>query len=83
VPVIASDVGGIPDYVYPGKNGLLFPPGDLPRFVDAVRAACAHPLFSQGKVDSETHAHVRVYLSPERMAVNFLAAYEAALTARK
>jgi glycosyltransferase involved in cell wall biosynthesis len=79
VPVVASDIGGIPDYVFPGKNGHLFPPGDLPQFVQAIRSACAHPLFGQGRVDPETHAHVRAYLSPERMAANFLAAYETAL----
>src|SRR5262249_46510833 len=29
VPVVASRVGGIPDYVFPDKNGLLCQPGDL------------------------------------------------------
>jgi glycosyltransferase involved in cell wall biosynthesis len=79
VPVVASDVGGIPDYVTPGKNGFLFPPGDLAGFVDAIKAACAHPLFGQGRVDAKTLSQTRDYLSPERMAENFLRAYHAAL----
>jgi glycosyltransferase involved in cell wall biosynthesis len=79
VPVVASSVGGIPDYVVPGKNGLLFAAGDLPEFVRAIRAACAHPLFSQGQVEPETLARMRAYLSPEQMAKNFLRAYDAAL----
>jgi glycosyltransferase involved in cell wall biosynthesis len=80
VPVVATNVGGIPDYVIPGKNGLLVNPGGLNEFIEAIRAACAHPLFREGKVDPETHARMRVYLSPERMAENFLKAYEAVLS---
>ena len=79
MPVVASAVGGIPDYVFPGKNGLLFPAGDLEAFVKVIRMACAHPSFSRGEVDAETHRRMKDYLSPERMAKNFLAAYEAAL----
>lgn len=79
VPVVASSVGGIPDYVMPGKNGMLFNAGDLPGLVQALRAACAHPLFRQGQVDPETLAQMRDYLSPEQMARNFLRAYAAAL----
>jgi glycosyltransferase involved in cell wall biosynthesis len=81
VPVVAAEIGGIPDYVLPGKNGLLFPVGDLPAFVEALRTACQHPLFSRGQVDAETLAKEREYLSPALMAKKFLAAYEAAVTA--
>ena len=75
LPVVASDIGGIPDYVFPGKNGLLFAAGDLPGFVKTIKAACAHPLFSRGSVEQEALVQTRAYLSPERMAKNFLAAY--------
>ena len=83
VPVIAASVGGIPDYVIPGKNGLLFPAGDLDAFVQAIRSACAHPLFAQGQVDAATLAETREYLSPELMAKKFLSAYESALTFKR
>jgi len=79
VPVVAAAVGGIPDYVVPGRNGLLFPAGDLPAFVQAIRDACAHVRFGQGQVDPETLVEKREYLSPELMAKNFLSAYESAL----
>jgi hypothetical protein len=51
--------------------------------VAAVRQACAHPLFSQGRVDEPTLAQVREYLSPARMADNFLAAYTEVLGTAK
>ncbi len=81
VPVISSNIGGIPDYVFPGKNGFLGSPGDEAEFIEAIRQACSHPLFSKGRVDPATHAQTRDYLSPERMARNFLEAYKAALQA--
>jgi hypothetical protein len=50
--------------------------------VRTIRAACAHPLFGKGLVDAETLAQTRDYLSPERMAQNFLKAYQVALHLR-
>lgn len=79
LPVVAADIGGIPDYVVPGKNGLLFPVGDLEAFIQAVRTASKHPLFSHGTVEPETLQQEREYLSPALMAKKFFAAYEAAL----
>jgi glycosyltransferase involved in cell wall biosynthesis len=76
VPVVASEVGGIPDYVITGKNGYLFPAGDLEAFIAAIRTACAHPVLGKGEVDAPTHELNREYLSPERMAKNFLNAYD-------
>jgi glycosyltransferase involved in cell wall biosynthesis len=81
VPVVASEVGGIPDYITHGKNGLLFPAGDLKALEHSLREAMTHPLFAKGKVDPATWEAVRDYLSPERMGENFLGAYQAALTA--
>jgi glycosyltransferase involved in cell wall biosynthesis len=76
VPVIASKIGGIVDYVYHGKNGLLVSSNDLPGFVQSIRDAVQNPLFSQGLVDPETLQHTRKYLSPETMDRRFMEAYE-------
>ncbi|OQB90037.1 MAG: GDP-mannose-dependent alpha-(1-6)-phosphatidylinositol monomannoside mannosyltransferase [Verrucomicrobia bacterium ADurb.Bin118] len=76
VPVVASAVGGIPDYVIPGENGILFDSGDLDGCVRSIREACAHPLFGQGQVNPDTLTRMRAYLSPETMGHRFLAAYQ-------
>jgi len=78
VPVVGSAVGGLPDYVVPGKNGLLFSPGNVDECVAALRSASQHPLFRDGRVDPETLAAKRLEMAPEKMGREFLAAYEAA-----
>jgi glycosyltransferase involved in cell wall biosynthesis len=70
-------VGGIPDYVDPGQNGVLFKTGNLAQFTDAVRQACQHPLFRLGRVAPESLQRSRAYLSPARMAERFLQTYMA------
>jgi glycosyltransferase involved in cell wall biosynthesis len=75
VPVVASDVGGIPDYVQPGKNGILFKTGDLGEFTNAIRQACRHLLFRAGRVAPESLEGSRAYLSPARMGERFLETY--------
>ena len=37
LPVVASNIGGIPEYVTEGETGLLFPPGDHCQLADHVR----------------------------------------------
>jgi glycosyltransferase involved in cell wall biosynthesis len=82
VPVIATNVGGIPDYVLPGKNGLLFQNGSVEDLAAKIKEALSHPLFSQGKVDLEALSSTREYLSAKTMARKFLSAYETVLEPR-
>ena len=79
VPLVASAIGGVPDYVTSGRNGITFPPGDLEGFSRAIRAALAHPLLGNGLVEADALARVRRYLSPELMSESFLKAYRAVL----
>jgi glycosyltransferase involved in cell wall biosynthesis len=79
VPVVGAAVGGIPDYVLPGLNGLLCSPGSLDEFTETLRAAARHPQFSRGEVDAATLVRMREYLSPQLMAKRFLEVYHLAL----
>ncbi len=79
VPVIATDTGGIPDYVLPGRNGLLFRSGDAADCRAKIVEALQHPLFSQGIVEIEALRDMRLYLSAETMAKKFYEAYQVVL----
>jgi len=76
LPVVASAVGGIPDYVWSGRNGILFPSEDMEACVNAVRAAGEHPLFGRGEVEKAALDEARDYLSPRRMGEGFLEIYQ-------
>jgi glycosyltransferase involved in cell wall biosynthesis len=42
-PVVATAVGGVPELVRDGENGLLVPPGDPDALADAIRRMVAEP----------------------------------------
>jgi glycosyltransferase involved in cell wall biosynthesis len=43
LPIVGTTVGGIPDLVEHGVNGLLVPPGDPPALAGAIRALADDP----------------------------------------
>lgn len=76
LPVAASAIGGIVDYVFPGKNGWLFAPGEVDDCARAIQAACRHPLLGQGRVEPASLARTRDYLLAERMGRRFFETYQ-------
>ncbi len=42
-PVIASAVGGVPDLIVDGRNGLLVPSADIPQMAAAMQRMWLHP----------------------------------------
>lgn len=76
LPVVGSDIGGVPDYVYPDENGYLAAAGDVSGFEARLRLAISHPLFGTGRVDPERLRQSRHQLSAETMEAGFWSAYE-------
>jgi glycosyltransferase involved in cell wall biosynthesis len=48
VPVVATAVGGLPEYVLPGRTGLLVPVGDAPALADAICRVVESPTLAAG-----------------------------------
>lgn len=49
-PVVASDIGGIPECLRPGEHALLFPPGDAGACADALAAVLTRPQETAARV---------------------------------
>ncbi|WP_159500662.1 glycosyltransferase [Microbacterium sp. 18062] len=75
LPVISTDVTGIPEVVRDGDTGVLCRPGDVDALVDALRA------FARGATDGERMARRARRLVEERFDSRRQASRLAALTA--
>lgn len=86
LPVIASNIGGIPEYVADGETGHLFAAGDPAQLTDRVRRLLADP---DGRLRMGAQARRRImeHFSAEARLDDFLDLYrcsgEPALSRRK
>lgn len=70
LPVIASRIGGIPELVKDGENGLLVPPGDINGLIAAIKSLVENPhmlsqLSQKAYVSSQTYTfdlHLRGFI---------------------
>jgi len=74
-PVVASTVGGIPEFVVSGESGLLVPPGDSIALAAAIRQLLDQPERAKlmGRRGQE---HVRQYYSIESVVRQHEQLYE-------
>ena len=57
VPVVASNIGGLPEVVLDRKTGILTPPGDIPALVKALERLIAdHDMRKQMGIQGRRHA---------------------------
>jgi len=68
LPVIATRVGGITDYIHHGLNGHLIDSFTPDALAQAMAQLHAHPVLGQGGTDADTLVRVRHELSTHKMA---------------
>ena len=51
VPVIATNIGGIPEVIDDGKTGIIIPPGNVDALCEAIKLLIQNPAirFQMGK----------------------------------
>ena len=80
VPVVATNTGGLPEYVIPDRTGLLVPPGDAEALADAVCRIAQDEAY-RARLCSNIIAARGDFLGWEQTADHVVAAYEAAYRA--
>ena len=68
IPLIASNVGGLPDFVQDGKNGMLFDPSASNGLVDAFDRLVALPPARVAQMVKDARATVESYAWPNVIA---------------
>lgn len=79
--LIASDIGGIPEFVEPGRTGLLFPPGDSAALADLMIRVATGADTLHG-LDLATSALAQRF-TESRMVASYEAQYASLLATRQ
>jgi glycosyltransferase involved in cell wall biosynthesis len=78
LPIVASQVGGIPDLVEHGHNGLLVTPGDPHSLAQAIRYLADDPQL-RGEMSSRNRAKAEATLEWAQVTKRYLSIYEAVM----
>jgi glycosyltransferase involved in cell wall biosynthesis len=81
LPVIASDVGGLPTLVDDETTGLLAPPGDAARLADALRRLVQSATLRE-RLGRAAARRIEQECRPERTAADYVAVYRRLRRAR-
>ncbi|MFN3228272.1 MAG: glycosyltransferase family 4 protein [Asticcacaulis sp.] len=74
-PVLAADHGATRETVVPGETGWLVPPGDVPAWAEALRAAAGLSPAARAAMGRAGQAHVAAQFSVAVMCARTLAVY--------
>ncbi len=74
LPVIGSSVGGIPEFVQHGDNGLLVPPGDVLALARAIQVLADHP-DRRARMSARNRAMAQAAMTWASAADRYLAIY--------
>ena len=81
VPVVASNVGGLPEVIDHGRNGFLHPPGDLDGMARSAVALLTDPVL-HGRVAAAALEKVSSSFCEEKIVPLYEAFYEEVLAGR-
>jgi N-acetyl-alpha-D-glucosaminyl L-malate synthase BshA len=81
VPVVASDVGGLPEVIDHGRNGFLHPPDDLDGMARSALTLLADPILHR-RVATAALEKVRTAFCEEKIVPLYEAYYEEVLARR-
>jgi len=82
VPVVAAEVGGVPEIIEPGRSGLLVPPGDPEALGRAAAAIAASPEIGRSLARAGLQ-RAREHFGIERMIAEITAVYDEILPERR
>ncbi len=74
LPVVATNVGGIPEMVEHGENGLLVPPRDPAALASAIRHLVDHPEL-RIRMGRQNRVNAEARLSWDRIVIRYLSIY--------
>lgn len=80
-PVIATEVGGIPQVITTDQTGLLVKPGDADGFAKAILSLIRQPDLAD-ELGRNASIHIRKHFSAQAMSKAYVQRYEAIITKR-
>jgi glycosyltransferase involved in cell wall biosynthesis len=75
VPVVSTNVGGMPELIEDGVSGRLVPPGDPRAFASAVQEVVALPQEQRRRLVTNARTHLREQFSRAAMLERIAGAY--------
>jgi glycosyltransferase involved in cell wall biosynthesis len=81
-PIVATSVGGIPELIQDGVNGLLCPPRDPECLAGKIRALMQDPCMRSKLGEAARRSYGRGPFQPTAVSAHFVSIYQDALRGR-